>query len=224
VARPVGGSIGRLQIVEAALGLLRDEGIDALTMRKLGLALGVTPAAIYYHVPNKGVLIDQLVEELFSRVEWPPAGTWQERLRAAMRGTHATFSGYPGAVPILFSRVGAAPTGVRKLDEAMGWLFEAGFDRDTVARSAVACAALIIGHSNLVALRSSPGALTPDVLTGADLDLATLPNLLELGPNFSQPVGMADFEYGLDLIVGDLERQLSGPGERSRDRFSHDHD
>ena len=61
--------LSRERIVETALALVDAEGIDALSMRRLGAELGVDPMAIYYYVPNKATLLDAIVEAVMSEID-----------------------------------------------------------------------------------------------------------------------------------------------------------
>jgi AcrR family transcriptional regulator len=74
----------REAIVEAALRVLDAEGMDGLSMRKVGEELGVGAASIYWHVRNKEELLQLLFERVIEEIELPepdPA-RWQEQLRA----------------------------------------------------------------------------------------------------------------------------------------------
>ena len=54
--------LARERIVAAAIRIIDDEGLEALSMRRLGSALGVNPMAAYYYVPNKAALYDLVLE------------------------------------------------------------------------------------------------------------------------------------------------------------------
>ena len=54
--------LDRRTILEAAVRFVDSEGLDALSMRKLGAELGVEAMSLYNHVPNKGALLDGMVE------------------------------------------------------------------------------------------------------------------------------------------------------------------
>ena len=70
---PAGRSepLSREEIVDAALAIVDAEGLEALTMRRLGAALGVEAMTLYYHVPNKEALLDLTVERMRSEMRLP---------------------------------------------------------------------------------------------------------------------------------------------------------
>lgn len=76
-AQPLTGAL----VLEAALQLVNESGMAALTMRRLGARLGVDPMAVYYYFPNKQALLAKLVEEVFLEMR-PIAsdGAWQSRV------------------------------------------------------------------------------------------------------------------------------------------------
>src|SRR5918994_3229853 len=60
--------LDRRTILEAAVRFVDSEGLEALSMRKLGAELGVEAMSLYNHVPNKGALLDGMVEVLLGEL------------------------------------------------------------------------------------------------------------------------------------------------------------
>ena len=54
------------RVIDGAVALADEIGIDALTIRKLADAIDVKPMTIYHHVPNKEAIIDGMVNHVFS--------------------------------------------------------------------------------------------------------------------------------------------------------------
>ena len=79
--RPAG--LSEAQIIEAALRVIRKDGVDGLSMRRLSKELGVTPMAPYYYVSDKQALLDLVVSAALGGIEIPAAGVgpWHVRLR-----------------------------------------------------------------------------------------------------------------------------------------------
>lgn len=72
----------RADVVAGALTLLDAEGLDGLTMRKLGAVLNVQAGALYRHFENKEALLDAMAEQLLEGVGAPvAAGPWQDQVR-----------------------------------------------------------------------------------------------------------------------------------------------
>src|SRR5260221_11987060 len=69
----------RSRIAEAALAIVDRDGLDALSMRRLGAELGVEGMAIYRHFPNKAAVLAGVVDALLSELVIPPPSRvpWQ---------------------------------------------------------------------------------------------------------------------------------------------------
>jgi TetR/AcrR family tetracycline transcriptional repressor len=79
------------EVLLAALDLLDEVGLDALTTRRLAERLGVRPSALYRHFESKRALLDAMVEHVAAiSVEQPLAdGDWAVRTRSAARAVRA---------------------------------------------------------------------------------------------------------------------------------------
>ncbi len=73
-------------IVDAACALIADSGLTALSMRRLGGALGVDPMAVYHHVADKRELLSLVMARVVGSMELPAAAeAWDVRVRAWAR-------------------------------------------------------------------------------------------------------------------------------------------
>jgi AcrR family transcriptional regulator len=132
----------RERIVEAARDIVSEEGLDALSMRALGLRVGYSPATIYLHFQDKDELLRSVMEEGFKRLtatmeaelgRLTPAASAGDRLAAKAR-SYARFAlentGYFRAmfeIPGVARLAGCpeAPVGPATQAEAVGLLREA---------------------------------------------------------------------------------------------------
>ena len=109
------------RIVDAALALIDQRGLEALTMRSLGERLGVDASSIYYHVPSQAVLLDLVADRIMGAIPAPPAPAPRsepvDELVAAGRSYLDALVAHPNAVPLLATRP------VRSLE--IGALFDA---------------------------------------------------------------------------------------------------
>ncbi|WP_199758023.1 TetR/AcrR family transcriptional regulator C-terminal domain-containing protein [Micromonospora sp. Llam0] len=88
--------ITRERIVAAALELLNDKGIDALTVRALASRLNVRASALYWHIRNKQELLDEMSTVVMRRVtdalaSIPPSGSWRDDMAAYARVLRAEY-------------------------------------------------------------------------------------------------------------------------------------
>ena len=86
----------RERIVEAALRLMDAEGLDAVTMRRIGRELGVEAMSLYNHVEDKEDILDGICELVMSEFAFPePAEDWAESCRRAARSWRQLLKDHP---------------------------------------------------------------------------------------------------------------------------------
>lgn len=101
-ARP---PLSRDQVVQAAVRLVNSEGLDALSMHKLGAALGVAAMSLYKHVANKDDVLDGIVEQLWTEIPVEPAaGDWRIAVADLARSLRQLVHRHPCAASLLTSR------------------------------------------------------------------------------------------------------------------------
>ena len=120
----------RERILRAALDLIDREGLDALTMRRLGAELGVEGMAIYRHLSSKAELLDGVVELLLEEIEVPDAGAqaWTDAWIAIARSYRRLALSHPGAFRLLALRPMRTAARFDRAQAPVAILREAGFD------------------------------------------------------------------------------------------------
>jgi AcrR family transcriptional regulator len=142
--------LSRERIVDAALELVDREGLDALSMRRLGAELGVDPMAIYYHVPNKDALFDLLVEAVMADIDLSddPSAPARVRLVCAAKSYRAALLRHINAFPVLADRAPRTPVSMKPVDVLLGILMDGGLspsDAVVAMNVVVACVRGAVG-------------------------------------------------------------------------------
>jgi AcrR family transcriptional regulator len=205
----------RERVLQAALKLADQGGIEALSMRKLGQELGVEAMAVYYHLANKDQVLDGIVDLVFSEIELPVAGAdWKTAMRSRAISLHDVLMRHRWAIGMMEARQNAGPANLRHHDAVIGNLRAAGFDSPMVAHAY----SLLDGYIYGFALtKMNLPFETPD-----EVDVATrrmlepvamdaYPNLVALVSEHIMLPGYDfddEFEYGLDVILDGLEQAL----------------
>lgn len=98
-----GESLTRQRVLEAALSLIDQEGLEGFSMRKLGAMLGVEAMALYNHVDNKRDLFDGVIELLIVQGPYPeqPNGTPREELWAFAHAVRDVLRAHPRVLPLV---------------------------------------------------------------------------------------------------------------------------
>jgi len=196
------------QIVDAALDIIRAEGLDALSMRRLSQELGRSAMAPYWYVNDKRELLDLVARKLLSEVELPEpdSGPWEERLRAVVTGIDGRLHAHPGIATVLLERMRS--TDRRLMNGILEILQSAGFKGADIFLSYAMIHTYLFGRYQVVELD------TPDP---SEVDPGELEDTLAtLVPHLTGLRGRDFFNYGLDTIIEGLRAQLAAKKKSRR--------
>ncbi|AZC14316.1 TetR family transcriptional regulator [Microbacterium sp. ABRD28] len=144
--------LDRERVLDAAVALADEVGLDATSMRRVAEALGVTAMALYKHVANREELVDGMLDRLVASIDVPRDGLpWQEALRARIRSARAVMGEHRWAQAAIESRAAASPTVLAYMDSLMAIMFDGGLSADLV-------------HHAMHALSTRMWGITRDVL------------------------------------------------------------
>ena len=205
------------RVLEAAVELADRDGIDALSMRKLGQELGVEGMALYRHVRDKDAILDGIVDVVMNEVD-APAGTgdWKTALRQLSLAARDVMLRHPWAPAVIVSRPEVGPATLRHIDHVLRLLEAGGFALD------IAHHALHVLGSRVFGFTQDPFNDTTDVRADAATAAAIAQALSVIYPNVGKLAAAAthdgglggcdddfEFAFGLDLILDGLERRAS---------------
>jgi AcrR family transcriptional regulator len=202
----------RDRVLQAAIALADAGGIDALTMRKLGVDLGVEAMSLYNHVANKSDLLDGMVDAVVGRIELPPIGTaWRTAMEQRALSLRHLLISHPWATMLMDSRATPGPAALRHHEYVVGTLRDAGFSIELAAHAFSLMDSYIYGfvvqQNNLPPDAASTAELARQIT--AQFASGDYPYLTELAAEYVLQPGYsyaAEFAFGLDLILDGLER------------------
>jgi AcrR family transcriptional regulator len=205
--------LSRERVIEAALRVADAEGIDAVSMRRLGQELDVEAMSLYKHVAGKEDILDGLVDLVMAEVPPPsPDDPWRSGVRRASLDLHTALLRHPWAVPVIETRRTPGPTRLRYLDTVVGLLLGAGFDTPGVGEAFMAIDSLVYGFT--MQQLSFPLDLETDTDEAAamarDVFAVGYPNLVRMAEAVATGPGLRlDLAFSLDLLLDGLERVLA---------------
>ncbi|MUN38169.1 TetR/AcrR family transcriptional regulator [Actinomadura litoris] len=120
-------TLTRDQIVDAALGLLDAEGLDGLSMRRLGTRLNSGATSVYWHVANKDELLELALDRVMAEVEVPAGDGWRAAADGYAHSLRAMIHRHAWTVTLFGSRPMIGPNATRVLDEVLTAFGSAGF-------------------------------------------------------------------------------------------------
>lgn len=221
-------SLTRERVMRAALQIADEQGLDALTMRSLGAALGVQAMSLYNHVSNKDDLLDGMVDLVVGEIEVPSlADPWKVAMRKRAWSAHEVLLRHPWACGLLMSRVNAGPATLRYVDATIGCLRAAGFSLPKVDAAWNALDSFVYGFTlqelNFPLERDQYAAVAASYLP--HLDPGKYPSMhaltaLVAAGGFD---GLHHLEVGLEILLDGLDRlddarvaALPAPARRGR--------
>ncbi|MFI6167149.1 mycofactocin system transcriptional regulator MftR2 [Nocardia sp. NPDC051052] len=192
-----GNTLSESEIVEAALRVVREDGVEKLSMRRLSRELGVSPMAPYYYVADKRELLDLVATAALTGVRTPPAesGPWQRRLRDLIDQIDDKLRKHPGLGDVLIEQMLG-----KQLDliaAIMEILFEAGFNDRNVLVAYATIHTYLFGRS-----RVNPRDRAP-------LSDVALPEAVERATKHMADLrGKYAYDFGMEVLISGLEAQL----------------
>jgi len=204
-------------VLHAAVALADRSGLDALSMRKLGEAVGVEAMSLYHHVANKDDLLDGMIDVVFSEIDLPSGeADWKTAMRHRAISVRRVLSRHRWAIGLMESRPSPGPATLRHHDAVIGCLRNASFSVELTAHAYSVLDSYIYGFA--LQERSLPFDTPDETAELAQVILAQFPadeypHLAELTTEHVLRPGYDygnEFEFGLDLILDGLDRL--GPG------------
>jgi AcrR family transcriptional regulator len=209
--------LSRERVLQAAVALADSGGISALSMRKLGEALGVEAMSLYNHVANKSDVLDGMIDIVFSQIELPSGdGGWRDAMRRRAISARQVLRRHPWAIGLMEARSGPGPANIRLHEAVLKCLREAGFSLAETVHAYSVQDAYIYGFA--LQEKALPESLdTPE--GGAEVAARQMsrevadayPYTFEMVAGHIATSGYQftnEFEFGLDLILDGLERRL----------------
>jgi AcrR family transcriptional regulator len=239
-ARPAGTqppgrrpALTREQILTAALQIIDEDGVEALTMRRLGQALARNPMAIYRHAADKDALLDGVVEHVAAQLVAPQRPdrnghgdgdvsevgdhAWETVLRRIAHTFRRVALAHPHVVPLLLTRPLSGPLALRplgtlrQLEELLELFVTAGFDPQGALHAARLFTGFLYGHvlHELQDQIDNPDETDDLLRLGLHrLPLTQFPRLRSLAAVLATYDGATELDEGLSIVLAGLRSQL----------------
>ncbi|MDL4813380.1 TetR/AcrR family transcriptional regulator [Actinomadura opuntiae] len=214
-------TLTRGQIVDAALELLDAEGLDGLSMRRLGTRLNSGATSVYWHVANKDELLELALDRVMGEVRVPPGDGgdgddgWRDAVAGYARSLRTMIHRHPWTVPLFGVQPMIGPNATRVLDEVIAAFDGAGLAGMDLENAMSLVADYVIGAAGSEASWQN----AHDAATGEDWLETLAPYLAEIAdrhPRLTAHVRevwareTADvleqrFDYGLSCVLAGIE-------------------
>jgi AcrR family transcriptional regulator len=207
--------LSRDRVIQAALRVMDREGLEAVTMRRIGRELGVEAMSLYNHVQDKDDILTGVVETVMAEFVFPDEGSsdWTERGRSAARAWRRLLKAHPNVITLM-SEQRKPMTSLRALrptDHAIGILRSAGLSDEEAVKAFRAFGGYVQGFVMAEIANMFGGddvqALPADV--AGQLPVEELPDLAAAFPYLFRCDFDEAFEYGLDLMIRGLQAKIA---------------
>lgn len=207
-------------IAQAALQVIDDEGVSALSMRRLAQSLGSSAMSLYTYFPDKEAVLDGVAQLLLAQVETPPDDLhWRDAMRFIMRSVRTVGIRHPNAARLIHRFPPHTPDAFAFVEAGFRSFRRAGFDELSTARCYRALAAYSLGTLDVELggyFLPEARAITPsthDSMESASAE-KLLPLVTAIGPTLAAQDDAAEFEYGLELLLDGFADAMTRAGRK----------
>jgi AcrR family transcriptional regulator len=207
------------------MGLADQSGLGAVSMRAVASRLGVTPMALYSHVPDKEAMLDGLVERLLAELRPAKQGAeWRDRLRHLASLTRAVAQRHQAVFPLLLQRPVVTTASLRVVEGIFAALEDAGVPDPDIPRLERLVSTFVLGF----ATSEAGGRFGPGSVPTADRRRNAPPTELPLHDRLAGVLDLpvdwdAEFDSDIENLIRLVESLASPPEERGEHRGDHRH-
>lgn len=218
--------LSREAIVEAGIAVADREGLDAVSMRRLGAELGANPMSLYHHVGDKDGLLGAMADTIVARIApaWAGPGepaAWIGELRALIMAARSVMVSHPWAVDVILQRPATGSVLVH-IERLLAILRGAGCDVGLSHHALHLLGSRMLGFSqDPFTVPAGQGVGSPERATLYQAWAEALPHVVEMAMAAAHEGGMGgcdddeEFAFALDVLLGGLERARVAQASRA---------
>ncbi len=193
-----------------------EEGLEAVTMRRIGRELDVEAMSLYNHVEDKEDILDSICEEAMMDFRIPQVEGWPNAVRAMSHEYRRLLRAHPNVITLMTERKRpfTNPEALRVYEHALQLLRSAGLSGAETVKAFRAVGSYILGFVTME-LGVMIGAATDAAHVQAHEEMARmvesapLPCLREALPHFIDTEVEEQFEYGVDLLIEGIQASIA---------------
>lgn len=190
--------LNRTVIVNAAQALVERDGVDALTMRRLGAQLKVEAPSLYKHVPNKEAVLDGIADNVYAMVEFPSDDLdWLQQIEFVTRSFYNALIAHPNLVSIVAVRPVTGESTLAIAELAMQRMVGIGLTTEQSFQILDMMVGFVVGTALIVVNRPGPQPVADEAGT-FPLVAGTL----------EQQGHSETFEFGLRTLIDGLNARF----------------
>ncbi|WP_328399225.1 TetR/AcrR family transcriptional regulator C-terminal domain-containing protein [Streptomyces sp. NBC_00390] len=210
--------LSRARIVEAALEIIDEEGVDGLSMRRIAARLGVQAMSLYNHVQSKADILDGVTEYITTEMRMPRrmTGDWEDGVRSIAYGFRQAALRHPRAGELVLMRQLSTPTALAPVDTMLAMMLEHGFGEAAAVHALRLFVSFQVG-SLLQEFRVPQASAEWDKEAAEQARAAYFagsgfPAVAKVAPILAVNDHEAEFAFGVELLIDALRRLAPAAG------------
>ena len=208
--RPAKAPLSKDAIVDAGMKVLREDGIDAVTMRRVAGVLDTGAASLYVYVANADELKQVIFDRVVAEVPMPnvDAEDWRDEMRTLGRNTVEVLDRYPGIASIAIAHIPTGDNAMRLVNAMIGLLLAGGVPEASAAWAADVVNLYITAaaYENFIRARMDvdQDEEIEEIAEHFRTRAAAYPNVQRVAWAMFAGEGTERFDFGLDLMINGL--------------------
>ena len=209
--RPAKAPLSEDAILDTALRILRNEGLDAVTMRRLASELDTGPASLYVYIRNRDDLLNALFDRVggMVQVEQPDPARWREQLHRLVDNLLRVLEEHRGIARMAVANVPTGENSLRVADNLMGLLLAGGVTPRDAAWACDILPLFVTASAVETATYQERGDAPGEIVEHLEAVFTTLPanrfpNLARYGEDLVSGDGEERFHFGIDTFLDGL--------------------
>jgi len=218
--RPAKAPLSQNEIVDAGLRIVREEGIDVVSMRRLAAVFDTGPSSLYAHVANKEELLNLMFDRVCGEMEIlePDPPHWQEQIKEMCRRGHALMARYNDIARAALATVPSGPNALRMSEAMLAIMLAGGVPPQMAAWSLDRLFLYMVAdayENSLHQQNQASGQSTSEYFENfvaqltdyyTNLPADRFPNIRANAKILTSGNGDERFEFGLDILIDGLAR------------------
>lgn len=223
-------ALSKATIVDTALKILDEEGLEAITMRRVAEELHTGPASFYAHIAGKQELEDELFDRVIGEIDPVVAdpAKWREQLKDYLRAMYDVLAAHKDVAALALGKIPLGPNSLESMNCMLGLLRAGGLSDHTIGLAADLLSEYVIadvyeyavGWSDFKSMDQAEQYTTEVGNYFKALPPERFSHLVELADELTSfnPEYNERFEFGLEVLISGLEAydKASPPRKRKK--------
>lgn len=200
------------QLRVAALRIVDENGLDALSMRSLASSLGTGPMTLYNYYRDRDELNTLLVEAVLSEVALPgEQEDWRDETKAILYGMWRAISAHPSVIPLVLTRRTSHAVTLSVAEALLRALARSGATPDVLLAAFRTLNGFVVGLAQAQLANAPGGELDLHVSEAEALSPEQFPRLREIASVAAKTHSEVELGNGIDLILAGMDVRIEMP-------------